>query len=71
MDEQASKKPRGFAGMSKEQLSVMGRKGGIAAHKAGTAHKWTKETASEAGKKGAAAMHANQKQKMEGVNGDR
>lgn len=38
--------------MSPEQLSGVSRAGGRAAHKAGTAHRWTKAEAAEAGRKG-------------------
>lgn len=45
-------KKRGFASMDKEQHREIASQGGKAAHKKGTAHKWTSETAREAGKKG-------------------
>ena len=38
--------------MDKEQHREIASQGGKAAHKKGTAHKWTSETAREAGKKG-------------------
>lgn len=38
--------------MDKEQHPEIASQGGKAAHKKGTAHKWTSETAREAGKKG-------------------
>lgn len=45
-------KRRGFLSMTKEQRSEIARKGGIAAHALGTAHKWTSEEAQAAGRKG-------------------
>lgn len=48
---------RGFAGMSPEKRLEIARKGGKAAHAKGTAHKWTKEAAAAAGRKGGAAPH--------------
>lgn len=44
-----------FAKLPKEHIRDIASMGGRAAHAAGTAHKWTKEEASAAGKKGAAA----------------
>jgi general stress protein YciG len=43
---------RGFAVMSPEQRRAIAAKGGKAAHLKGTAHEWTSEEASLAGKKG-------------------
>jgi uncharacterized protein len=48
-----TKKPRGFAAISK--------KGGKAAHAAGTAHEFTTEEARTAGSKGGRAMHAKRR----------
>jgi len=45
-------KPRGFSTMSAEKRREIARKGGIAAHAMGRAHKWTHETAQAAGRKG-------------------
>ena len=53
-----SRKPRGFAAMPRELVSEISRKGGKAAHAAGTAHEFTREEAREAGRKGGAATHA-------------
>lgn len=44
--------PKGFGSMGPEQKREIASKGGKAAHKAGTAHKWTSEEAQEAGRKG-------------------
>jgi len=49
-------KKRGFASMDKEQQREIASQGGKAAHKKGTAHKWTSETAREAGRKGGKAI---------------
>lgn len=46
---------RGFADMDQEQRKLISSKGGKAAHAAGTAHEFTKEQASIAGKKGGLA----------------
>lgn len=51
------KKKRGFAAMSREQVSAIASKGGKAAHAAGTAHQFTTEEAQAAGKKGGKAPH--------------
>lgn len=45
-------KKRGFAAMSKETRLRIASMGGVAAHKAGTAHEWNSEEAAKAGKKG-------------------
>lgn len=52
---QRQKSMRGFAALkarNPEKMLEIARKGGIAAHKAGTAHEWTSEEAIEAGRKG-------------------
>lgn len=43
---------KGFAGMDREKLRAICSAGGKAAHKAGTAHQWTTETARIAGRMG-------------------
>lgn len=43
---------RGFANLSPEDRKAISSKGGKASHASGTAHKWTKEEASAAGRKG-------------------
>lgn len=43
---------RGFASMSPERLRAIASKGGKRAHELGTCHRWTRKTASEAGKIG-------------------
>ncbi|MES2973408.1 MAG: KGG domain-containing protein [Pseudomonadota bacterium] len=51
-DTPKAKSKRGFASMSAEQKSRIASMGGRASHASGGAHKWTKEEASAAGKKG-------------------
>ena len=51
------KQKRGFAALSPERRAEISRQGGKAAHAQGTAHKWTKEEASAAGRKGGLAAH--------------
>lgn len=46
---------RGFASMDEGKQREIARKGGKAAHKAGTAHEFSSEEASEAGRKGGLA----------------
>lgn len=57
---------RGFASMTKEKQRAIASMGGKAAHKAGTAHEWTREEAQAAGRKG--GMRSRQK-KEEKPNG--
>ncbi len=47
-----AKQDRGFASMDPEKQREIARKGGIAAHKKGTAHEWTSKEARAAGSKG-------------------
>ena len=51
----AGKKGRGFASMSKDKQKMIASKGGRAAHKKGTAHKWTSAEARKAGQLGGRA----------------
>jgi hypothetical protein len=51
--------PRGFAAMSGEMREAICRKGGKAAHAAGTAHKFSGDEAVAAGRLGAAARRRN------------
>ena len=46
------KRRQGFACMPPEKLLEICSRGGKEAHRLGTAHKWTSETAALAGKKG-------------------
>ena len=51
------KENRGFAGMDREEQRKLASKGGVAAHKKGSAHEWTRDQAREAGRKGGGAPH--------------
>jgi len=48
-------KGRGFASMNPDKQRMIASKGGKAAHKKGTAHKWTSEEARRAGQIGGRA----------------
>jgi general stress protein YciG len=56
------RRPRGFAAMDRNLVSEIARKGGKAAHTAGTAHEFTSDEAREAGRKGGRATHAKRQQ---------
>jgi len=58
------KKKRGFAAMDPELQKDISGRGGIAAHKAGTAHQWTTEEAKAAGAKGGQATAAKRRAKQ-------
>jgi general stress protein YciG len=51
------KRRRGFSAMDESTKREIARKGGIAAHRKGTAHKFTSEEAREAGRKGGRSAH--------------
>jgi len=53
----STKKRRGFAAMDPAVVRVLARKGGIAAHVAGTAHEFNGDEARAAGRKGGLAAH--------------
>jgi general stress protein YciG len=55
------RRPRGFAAMDRKLVSEIARKGGRAAHSAGTAHEFTTEEARNAGRKGGRASHARRR----------
>ena len=55
-------KDRGFGSMDQAKRREIARKGGKAAHQHGTAHKWTREEAREAGRKGGMARRRRQPQ---------
>ena len=55
------RRPRGFAAMDRTLVSEIARKGGKAAHSAGTAHEFTTEEARVAGRKGGRATHARRR----------
>jgi general stress protein YciG len=48
---------RGFAAMDPDYVRDLARKGGVAAHRAGTAHEFSAEEARVAGRKGGMATH--------------
>ncbi len=52
MEETKPKKKRGFATWTPEKRAEVSKKGGIAAHAMGVAHRFTPEEAREAGRKG-------------------
>jgi general stress protein YciG len=60
-----ARKPRGFAAMDPRLVSELAKRGGKAAHQAGTAHQFTSDEARVAGRKGGMATHA--KRKMTGT----
>jgi general stress protein YciG len=60
------KRARGFAAMDRKLVSEIARKGGKAAHSAGTAHEFTSEEARVAGRKGGRATHAKRRKQSEG-----
>ena len=60
------RRPRGFAAMDRKLVSEIARKGGKAAHSAGTAHEFTSEEARAAGRKGGHAAHANRRKAAQG-----
>lgn len=59
--ETRTRRPRGFAALDAAARSAISRKGGQAAHRAGTAHKFTSDEAREAGKKGSQVTHARRR----------
>jgi general stress protein YciG len=63
--ESKPKRPRGFAAMDRTLVSAIARKGGKAAHSAGTAHEFTSDEAREAGRKGGRATHAKRRKAVD------
>ncbi|MGO8994108.1 MAG: KGG domain-containing protein [Polyangiaceae bacterium] len=55
---EGARKPRGFAAMDPNLVSELAKRGGKAAHRAGTAHQFTSDEARVAGRKGGMASHA-------------
>jgi len=70
-DEQSQQPPkrRGFANMTPERLREVARRGGQAAHRAGTAHEFTAEQAREAGRKGGLATQRGRRPEASGSAG--
>jgi general stress protein YciG len=58
-------KPRGFATMDPKLVSELAKRGGKAAHLAGTAHQFTSDEARVAGRKGGLATHAKRAAKTQ------
>src|SRR3981081_3347991 len=67
--ENKTKRPRGFAAMDRKVVSEIARKGGKAAHSAGTAHEFTSDEARVAGRKGGRATHAKRQKVVEEQDG--
>jgi uncharacterized protein len=65
-EEPKPKRARGFATMDRKLVSEIARKGGKAAHSAGTAHEFTSDEARVAGRKGGRATHAKRRKMTEG-----
>lgn len=61
------RKPRGFAAMDPKLVSELAKRGGKAAHRAGTAHQFTSDEARVAGRKGGMATHAKRRAKEPSV----
>ncbi len=64
------RRPRGFAAMvqtpeGRAQVAEIARKGGKAAHSAGTAHEFSSDEAREAGRRGGKAAHARRREAKE------
>ena len=57
------RKARGFAAMDPQLVSELAKRGGKAAHRAGTAHQFTSEEARVAGRKGGAVAKAKRRSK--------
>jgi general stress protein YciG len=57
----SKKARRGFAAMPPEQVRELSRLGGLAAHRAGKAHEFTREEARAAGRKGGMATQAKRR----------
>jgi general stress protein YciG len=54
---------RGFGAMDPALVRELARKGGVAAHRVGTAHEFTSEEARAAGRKGGLASHSGRRQR--------
>jgi general stress protein YciG len=57
----SARKLRGFAAMDTERVIALAKRGGEAAHRAGTAHQFTADEARIAGRKGGIAVHAKRR----------
>ncbi len=65
VEQAPARRPRGFAAMAPDLVREISRKGGKAAHAAGTAHEFTSDEARAAGRKGGQATHAKRRQRSE------
>jgi general stress protein YciG len=61
----STRRLRGFAAMDRDLVRGIARKGGRAAHEAGTAHEFTSEEARVAGRKGGQASRARRREPVE------
>ena len=61
------RKARGFAAMDPKLVSELAKRGGKAAHRAGTAHQFTSDEARVAGRKGGMATHAKRRERLVGT----
>jgi hypothetical protein len=57
----SARQRRGFAAMDPTQVRELARRGGVAAHRAGTAHEFSSDEARAAGRKGGLAAHSSRK----------
>lgn len=57
-----AKEDRGFGSMDPVKQREIASKGGKAAHEKGTAHKWTREEARDAGRKGGIMSHRTRRE---------
>lgn len=58
-------KRRGFAAMDRSRVREIASKGGVAAHRKGTAHRFSHDEARTAGRKGGLAPHKARGRKLE------
>jgi general stress protein YciG len=65
VEAESGRRPRGFAAMDRNLVKDIARKGGKAAHAAGTAHEFTSDEAREAGRKGGQATHARRRERVD------
>jgi general stress protein YciG len=63
--DQGAPRKRGFGAMDRKEVRELARKGGVAAHRAGTAHEFSSEEARLAGRKGGLATHAGRREHAE------
>jgi general stress protein YciG len=63
--EQEKTRTSGFGSMNSEKQREIARKGGMAAHRKGTAHEFTPEEARNAGRKGGERVSANRSHMVE------